>query len=75
MAEDFSADLAIVEKPGKATAYMEDYLFQLGRSIGLDKIPATATSKGDAGTLLASSTHIYVCISKDVWKRVAISTF
>ncbi len=75
MAENFSADLKIVEKSGMATSYLEDYLFQLGRSIGLDGIPTSSSSEGDQGTILADSSFIYVCVSTNTWRRVAISTF
>ena len=37
--------------------------------------PASATATGTAGTLAYDASYIYVCISTDVWKRSAISTW
>jgi hypothetical protein len=37
--------------------------------------PATASSTGTAGTVVADSDYIYVCIATDTWKRVGISTW
>lgn len=74
MADDFSAEQRIVDESGKANSFFEDYLFQLGRSVGIGT-PASASAKGDKGTILADDDYIYACVSDDVWKRVAISTW
>ena len=37
--------------------------------------PANSTSTGVAGTVAWDSTHIYVCIATNTWKRVAIATW
>lgn len=37
--------------------------------------PALATSAGTPGMIAYDSGFIYVCISANTWKRVAISTF
>ena len=74
MADDFSSDIPVVDKAGKATPYGEDYLFQLTRSIGLDT-PSSASDAGVKGTILADSSYIYVCVDTDTWLRVAIATW
>lgn len=38
-------------------------------------VPAAYNSKGTPGTITFSATHIYCCVAKDTWKRVAISSF
>lgn len=38
-------------------------------------VPATAASSGVAGQMAYSTTHLYVCVSPDTWKRTALSTF
>lgn len=38
-------------------------------------VPVLATSSGIAGQMAYSTTHLYVCVSPDTWKRVALSTF
>jgi hypothetical protein len=37
--------------------------------------PATASSTGTAGTVVADSDYIYVCIAANTWKRSAITTW
>ncbi len=37
--------------------------------------PASATAAGVAGQLAYDATHLYVCISTNVWVRVAIATW
>lgn len=42
---------------------------------GLVAAPATATSVGSPGQVAFDSGFFYVCISTNVWKRAALSTF
>jgi hypothetical protein len=37
--------------------------------------PLTSTDSGVAGTITWDSTHIFVCVATDTWKRVGISTW
>ena len=39
------------------------------------KTPALSTSVGKAGDIAWDASYIYVCVSTDTWKRVAISTW
>ena len=41
----------------------------------LGAAPASATSAGRAGQIAFDSGFLYVCISTNVWKRVAIATW
>lgn len=38
-------------------------------------VPATATATGVAGALAYESGFLYVCVSTNVWQRVAIATW
>lgn len=38
-------------------------------------VPATAGATGSEGDMKWNSTHIYVCVATNTWKRVAIATF
>ena len=38
-------------------------------------VPATATSAGTAGSIAYDSSHLYICVATDVWRRVPISTW
>lgn len=38
-------------------------------------VPATAGATGAEGDIKWNSTHIYVCVATNTWKRVAIATF
>lgn len=37
--------------------------------------PSSATAAGDKGDIAITSSNIYVCVAKNTWKKVAISTF
>jgi hypothetical protein len=37
--------------------------------------PATSTSAGKPGMVAYDSSFIYICVSANVWRRVATSTF
>ncbi len=38
-------------------------------------VPASASASGTAGDIAYNATHIFLCVSTDTWKRVAISTW
>jgi hypothetical protein len=38
-------------------------------------VPATATSTGTAGRIAYDSTHVYICIATNTWRRAALSTW
>jgi hypothetical protein len=37
--------------------------------------PATATSAGKSGQIAFDATHIYACVSTNVWVRASLATF
>jgi hypothetical protein len=37
--------------------------------------PSSATDNGSPGQIAYDSTHFYVCIANNTWKRVAIATW
>jgi hypothetical protein len=38
-------------------------------------VPSTSTSFGDQGQIESDGSYLYICISENQWKRVALSTF
>ena len=46
-----------------------------GIIIGSANTPSSNTANGQVGTIVFSTTHLYVCTSTNVWKRVALSVF
>ena len=47
-------------------------------SLAVDRMgvaPSSATATGQEGQLVFTADHIYVCVDRDTWKRVAIATF
>lgn len=38
-------------------------------------VPATANATGTAGEIRYNSTHIYVCVANNTWKRADLSTW
>jgi len=38
-------------------------------------VPAATGSDGTAGTITYDATHIYICVSTNTWKRVAIAVW
>lgn len=41
----------------------------------LNTAPASASASGTLGEIRFTTTHIYVCVATNTWKRVAIATF
>jgi len=37
--------------------------------------PATATSTGTAGQIIADNNYLYICVATDTWRRVAIASW
>lgn len=37
--------------------------------------PASATANGNVGDFFMNTTHLYICVAPNTWRRVAISTF
>lgn len=37
--------------------------------------PTTISSVGNMGEIRVTSTHVYFCIAKDTWRRVALTTW
>ena len=37
--------------------------------------PATAASTGTPGMIAYDSSHVYICVAANTWKRVSIATF
>jgi hypothetical protein len=38
-------------------------------------VPANASSSGEQGDVAWDANYIYICVSNNTWKRVAISTW
>jgi hypothetical protein len=38
-------------------------------------VPATMTSTGIAGQLAYNSSHVYVCVATNTWRRASLGTF
>lgn len=38
-------------------------------------VPGSASASGTAGQVAYSTTHFYLCVQANTWKRVAVSTF
>lgn len=47
----------------------------LNVSIGAGVVPLTANAQGNPGDVAWNSTHFFVCVAFDTWKRVALSTW
>jgi hypothetical protein len=39
------------------------------------RTPASSTATGNAGEICWDSSYIYVCVTANNWRRVALSTF
>lgn len=38
-------------------------------------VPASSSSNGTANQVAIDSTHLYVCVATNTWRRVTLSTF
>ena len=43
--------------------------------IVMSQVPASATAVGTKGGIAQDNDYLYICISQNTWKRVAISTW
>lgn len=48
---------------------------QLLSKLSIVEVPSTATSNGISGQVAYSADYFYICISDNVWKRVALATW
>ncbi len=61
---------------GANTYAVEDYIEFAGYyGIKQGAVPATSTGEGVAGTLAFNTTHLFLCIDTNQWRRVALETF
>jgi len=62
---------------GSSSAKFKDVYLNTGRILTGDMSapPASAGANGTIGDILFTTTHIYVCIATDTWRRVAIATW
>lgn len=44
-------------------------------NVPIGTAPASASDVGQKGEIRFTSTHIYVCVANNTWKRVAIATW
>jgi hypothetical protein len=49
----------------------------VGSAVGsvLSPVPATATSEGLTGAYAADTSYFYICVSQNVWRRVAVTSW
>lgn len=45
------------------------------KTLNLSPVPATSTSNGTAGQVAADAGFLYLCISTNLWRRVAVAAF
>jgi hypothetical protein len=50
-------------------------LAQIDAKLTIVEVPTSATAIGISGQVAYSLTHFYICVSDNVWKRVAIGTW
>ena len=70
MTAPFTADVAIVNKTGFATSYMEEYLYELSH---VEEDSPASSSSGEPGELRRDSDYLYVCYDTDTWGRIAFT--
>jgi len=58
----------------RAVYQMWDAL-QTGNIRIVNKTPASATADGEVGHIAFDSSYVYVCISTNVWRRIAHATW
>jgi hypothetical protein len=58
--------------------FFKPLVMQNGHDIRMNQTftaPANSSSTGSAGTIGFDSTHLYIAVGTNSWKRVALSTF
>lgn len=72
-----SADLDTINSTQSQGVQYLGLIYQALRNgqVNWQPVPATAASAGTAGMIAYESGFLYVCVSTNVWQRVALSTF
>lgn len=70
-------DLGVQGEPLYATDTGEVYIHNGTKSVPIitNRTPSSATDTGIKGQVAWDSSYIYVCVSDDVWKRTALSSW
>lgn len=65
----------VLEVNSGTAGTFKDLIVRNFRMSAPTSVPATAGATGAEGDIAWDSTHIYVCVATNTWKRVAIATF
>jgi len=68
-------DSGVLEVNSGTAGTFRDLIVRNFRMSAPTSVPATAGATGSEGDIKWNSTHIYVCVATNTWKRVAIATF
>lgn len=70
-------DLGVQGEPLYATDTGEVYIHNGTKFVPIitNRTPSSATDTGIKGQVAWDSSYIYVCVSDDVWKRTALSSW
>ena len=59
----------------KATGVINQLITLANGNIKLVAVPASATAAGSPGEIAYDSTHFYVCVAADTWRRTNLSAW
>lgn len=51
------------------------WFFQLGNTVKVVEVPASATAKGTPGQIAVNADWLYVCVAANKWKRIPLVAF
>lgn len=69
MSDPFSADIAITNKEGLPTSYMEDYMYQVTH---IEEGSPLSNDPGEPGEMRRDSDYFYVCYDTSAWGRLLL---
>jgi hypothetical protein len=67
--------LATTPDAGDNTTKVATTAFVAANAMLKGTVPATPTSTGVAGTIAYDTTHAYICVATNTWRRVPIETW
>lgn len=70
------ADAAeVAQRPLNQYVLLGTYAAALSGKASVVAVPSTVSSAGTVGSIAVNTTHLYVCVATNTWRRVAITTF
>lgn len=63
------------QRPLNQYVLLGTYSAAIATKANIGSVPSTATSAGVPGTIAYNTTHLYICVASNTWRRVSIDAW